>query len=42
MAGNFLAACNEHEAASRLVEDGHAQPPPLALAVAMDTNFGLR
>ncbi|CAM9232430.1 unnamed protein product [Hapterophycus canaliculatus] len=41
MAGNFLAACNEHEAAVRLVEEGRALPPPPALAVAMDTNFGI-
>ncbi|CAM9639097.1 unnamed protein product [Scytosiphon promiscuus] len=42
MAGNFLAACNEHEAAARLIEEGHALPPTPAVTVAMDTNFGIR
>lgn len=42
MAGNFLAACNEHEAAARLVEEGHVLPPEPEFTIAMDTNFGIR
>ncbi len=42
MAGNFLAACNEYEAGSKLIEEGRVQPPAPSFAVAMDTNFGVR
>lgn len=42
MAGNFLAACSEYEAASRLVEEGRVLPPAPAFSVDMDTNFGIR
>lgn len=42
MAGKILAACNEHEAAAKLVAEGDVLPPEPALALAMDTNFGIR
>lgn len=42
MAGKILAACVEHEAAAKLVAEGDVLPPEPALALAMDTNFGIR
>ena len=42
MAGNFLAACNEHEAAVKLVADGDVLPPEPQLALSMDINRGIR
>lgn len=41
MTGNFMAACNEHEAAAKLVSEGAVALPAPALAAAMDTNFGI-
>lgn len=41
MIGNFLAACNEHEEAAKLIADGAGSQPASALLVAMDTNFGI-
>lgn len=42
MVGNFLAACNEHEAAEKLVVEGGASPPEPRLVLAMNTNRGIR
>lgn len=42
MAGNFLAACNEHEAAAKLIAEGAVLPPEPALSLSMDTNHGIR
>lgn len=41
MVGNFLAACNEHEAAAKLVSESAVQSPDSGLLIAMDTNFGV-
>lgn len=42
MVGNFLAACNEHEAVEKLVIEGYASPPEPRLVLAMNTNRGIR
>ncbi|CAM9220388.1 unnamed protein product [Ectocarpus sp. 13 AM-2016] len=42
MTGNFLAACNEHEAAVKLAEQRQVLPLAPALALGMETNFGIR
>lgn len=41
MVGNFLAACNEYEAAAKIVSAGLVKQPKPDLMVAMDTNHGV-
>lgn len=40
--GNFLAACNENEAAAKVAVEGDASPPEPRLVLAMNTNRGIR